>query len=153
MYGGVFNVVDVEGFLDRVGGTSESAPLFAGVIARLNEVSLALANKPLGFVNPLLYQMAAATASLPAGQRAFNDIVIGDNVCPQLTGVTNPVLKAKLSVANCKQVCSGFYAAPGWDPVSHTRTTHGYAGGCTMLHERTLTRCSARCMSLLCGGR
>ena len=131
MFGG-FGVTAVQSYLASFTGTSQSAPLFAGVIARLNEVSLALANKPLGFVNPLLYQMAAATASLPAGQRAFNDIIIGDNVCPKL-GAYNPVLNAQLDITNCYDVCSGFYTAPGWDPVSHTRihTTLDAARCCT----------------------
>ena len=136
MFGGTLSVVDIQGFLSRNGGTSESAPLFAGVIARLNEVSLALTNRPLGFINPLLFQMAADTADLPEDQRAFHDIVIGDNVCPEL-GSVNPVLNATLDEYNCREVCTGFYTAPGWDPVSHTRTcTHTLGRTHTGTHPR-----------------
>ena len=126
MYGG-YSGYDVQGRFQLIQGTSESAPMFAGVIARLNEVSLALTNRPLGFVNPLLYAMQAATASLPPGQRAFNDIVIGDNVCPRLlVNVTSPALNATVTTANCRSICQGFYAVPGWDPVSHT-LTHAFS--------------------------
>ena len=79
---------------------------------------MALTNKPLGFINPLLYKMAADTAHLPAGQRAFNDIVLGNNVCPEVVGAFNPVLNTTLTTDNCLEVCSGFDTAPEWDPVT-----------------------------------
>jgi len=50
-----------------VGGTSAVAPLWAGLIARINQGL----NKPLGFINPLLY---AAPASA-----TFRDITQGNN--------------------------------------------------------------------------
>ena len=123
IFGGV-SAVNVQGYLYSLVGTSVSAPTWAGVIARLNEISLTLTNQPLGFINPLLYQMQAATAGLPPGQRAFNDVVIGNNVCPQLVGAVNPTLNATLNASNCQQVCKGYYAVPGWDPVSRTHCTH-----------------------------
>ena len=83
---------------------------------------MALTNRPLGFINPLLYQMAADTAHLPPGQRAFNDIVLGNNVCPELIGQVNSVLNATLTLDNCLSVCDGYYTAPGWDPVSDRAT-------------------------------
>ena len=49
-------------------GTSAAAPLWAGLIALLNQ-SL---NTRLGFVNPLLYEVAASSD-------AFNDVTLGDN--------------------------------------------------------------------------
>ena len=48
-----------------VGGTSAVAPLFAGLIARINEQS----GKPAGFLNATLYRSAGA----------FNDITSGNN--------------------------------------------------------------------------
>ena len=51
-----------------VGGTSAVAPLWAGLVARLNQ-SL---GKPVGFLNPLLYP-------IPATAKAFNDITTGNN--------------------------------------------------------------------------
>jgi kumamolisin len=53
--------------LPPVGGTSAVAPLWAGLIARINQGL----NKPVGFINPLLY---AAPASA-----AFSDITQGNN--------------------------------------------------------------------------
>jgi kumamolisin len=49
-------------------GTSAVAPLWAGLIARLNQ-SL---NTRLGFVNPLLYKLGASS-------NAFHDVTLGDN--------------------------------------------------------------------------
>ncbi|RDU96824.1 S53 family peptidase [Trinickia dinghuensis] len=55
----------IDGQSVPVGGTSAVAPLFAGLIARIN----ALSGRPAGFVNQKLYQAASA----------FNDITSGDN--------------------------------------------------------------------------
>jgi len=51
-----------------VGGTSAVAPLWAGLVARLNQ-SL---GKPVGFLNPLIY-------AIPTSASAFNDITAGNN--------------------------------------------------------------------------
>jgi kumamolisin len=58
----------VDGNADVIGGTSAVAPLWAGMIALINESI----GKPVGFLNPLLYQDAAAA-------RDLNDITIGNN--------------------------------------------------------------------------
>ena len=87
----------VNGERSPEGGTSASAPLFAGVLAILNSRLLELGRKPLGFVNPLLYKMAAEFPE------AFNDVVDGDNACTE---------------AGCTTDCKGFYASAGWDPVT-----------------------------------
>jgi len=111
-FGGTTHFLLLDDVVQTVGGTSLSAPLFSAALAQLVAVSQKLSGKPLGFVNPLLYQMAADTASLSSSQRAFNDITIGDNVCPQTSanvGVTN---------SNCYEKCQGYYTAPGWDPVT-----------------------------------
>lgn len=52
-----------------VGGTSASAPIFAGIVTLLNEARLAVGKGPIGFLNPTLYQ----------NPDAFNDITIGNN--------------------------------------------------------------------------
>jgi len=76
-------------------GTSAATPIFGGVVSLLNDRRLNQGKKPLGFLNPLLYQMAAAH---PA---AFNDIIVGSNQC---------------TIGTC---CTyGFGATKGWDPVS-----------------------------------
>ena len=51
-----------------VGGTSAVAPLWAGLIARINQKL----GTPVGFLNPLLY-------SLPSNANATNDITQGSN--------------------------------------------------------------------------
>lgn len=54
----------------RIGGTSLSSPLFAGVMADADQA----AGGSLGFVNPLLYQLARSPATAAA---AFDDVVPG----------------------------------------------------------------------------
>ncbi|KAK6988683.1 family S53 protease-like protein [Favolaschia claudopus] len=74
-----------------VGGTSASAPTFAGIIALINDRLVAAGKPVVGFLNPFLY----------ANPTAFTDITIGHNsgdVCPAS------------SVA--------FDAATGWDPLT-----------------------------------
>ena len=51
-----------------VGGTSASTPLWAGLIALINEHL----GKPVGYLNPLIY-------SLPADERVFRDVIKGTN--------------------------------------------------------------------------
>ena len=100
-----FSVV-VSGSVELIGGTSASAPTFAAVVALLNEQQLLRGRPPLGFLNPWLYQTAAASAS------AFFDVTQGNNAdgccihgfrCTQgwdaVTGLGTPnysVLKAML---------------------------------------------------------
>jgi len=58
----------VDGQTGIVGGTSAVAPLWAGLIALINESI----GKPLGFLNPLLYQQLKETAD-------FHDVTSGNN--------------------------------------------------------------------------
>jgi kumamolisin len=58
----------VDGNQDVIGGTSAVAPLWAGLIALINESI----GKPVGFLNPLLYQDAGTA-------RDLNDITVGNN--------------------------------------------------------------------------
>jgi kumamolisin len=60
--------VFADGQAGVVGGTSAVAPLWAGLIARLNQ----LLGTPVGFVNPLLYGQVASA-------KAFHDITKGNN--------------------------------------------------------------------------
>lgn len=89
--------IDVEGGWSPVGGTSASSPTWAGIAARLNDVSLQKTGKNLGFMNPLLYQI---WESEPA---AFHDVVTGDNKCTE---------------DGCFSSCKGFEATKGWDAVT-----------------------------------
>jgi kumamolisin len=59
-------VVRVDGKQQVIGGTSAVAPLWAALVALLNQ----RLGKPVGFASPLLYQV---------GESAFRDIVTGNN--------------------------------------------------------------------------
>ena len=48
-----FQVV-INGETEAVGGTSASAPTFAGIVSLLNEARIQGGMKPLGFLNPFL---------------------------------------------------------------------------------------------------
>ena len=88
--------ISFEGKHTEVDGTSASAPVLAGIIARYNLARSRTGLPPLGFLNPLLYQTAAST---PA---AFNDLTEGSNRC------------MALGEGCCAE---GFEACPGFDPV------------------------------------
>ncbi len=76
---------------DVAGGTSASAPLWAGFMAIADQ----MAGHPLGFINPALYKLAASNTYA----QDFHDITGGDN------SVKNPPVQ-------------GYRAVPGWDPVT-----------------------------------
>jgi len=90
-------LISSQGSIEQVGGTSCASPIFAGVITLLNQYVIANTGKPLGFLNPLLYQMASASPS------TFHDITVGDNICTE---------------SGCSSSCQGFKATKGWDPVT-----------------------------------
>jgi subtilase family serine protease len=75
------------------GGTSASAPFWAGIIALADQY----AGHSLGFVNPALYAIARG----PRYHAAFHDITKGNN-----------------TVEFPPQTFRGYNAAPGWDPVT-----------------------------------
>ncbi len=75
------------------GGTSASAPLWAGLIALADQY----AGRHLGFVNPAIYSIGRSASY----HDAFHDITIGNNT-PTFPGHT----------------INGYTAAPGWDPIT-----------------------------------
>jgi subtilase family serine protease len=77
------------------GGTSASAPLWAGIIALADQN----AKRQLGFVNPAIYQIARGRAY----HAAFHDITTGNN--------TFELKKPATTVP-------GYQATPGWDPAT-----------------------------------
>jgi kumamolisin len=64
-----YNIL-VDGESMPVGGTSAVAPLWAGLIARMNQKL----GRRVGFINPKIYSFAANSG-------AFHDVTDGDNRC------------------------------------------------------------------------
>eukprot|EP00937_MAST-01D_sp_MAST-1D-sp2_P000959 g959.t1 len=89
-------LVKLNGVNGGVDGTSAATPVVAGLVARINAHRAAKGRPAVGFLNPLLYKVAAATP------QAFNDITEGNNACTE-------------SGCLCK---TGFGAAPGWDAAT-----------------------------------
>jgi uncharacterized protein (TIGR03437 family) len=83
------------------GGTSAATPVFAGIVALLNQ---SLASKGTqgqpgsGNINPDLYRLAHATTNV------FHDITVGNNIIPCAIGTTS-----------CTTGKFGFSAGPGYD--------------------------------------
>jgi tripeptidyl-peptidase-1 len=71
-------IIVMNGQYTVTGGTSAATPIVAGVMTLLNNALLNAGKAPLGFPNPLLYQMAAAS-----GADAFNLIESGNNKCTE----------------------------------------------------------------------
>jgi tripeptidyl-peptidase-1 len=94
-------VVVQNGYPEGVGGTSCAAPIVGGLFSLLNQYSFKKSGKPLGFLNPLIYQMFTAQPNI------FQDITVGDNKCTE---------------DGCSSGCKGFLAAKGWDPVTGVGT-------------------------------
>ncbi|KAJ7624611.1 family S53 protease [Roridomyces roridus] len=78
-----------QGVTGHGSGTSAASPIFASIIALVNDRLIGAGRPVLGFLNPFLYS--------PAGRAAFDDVVSGSN-------------------PGCGT--DGFSASPGWDPVT-----------------------------------
>ena len=83
-----------------IGGTSAVAPLWAGLVARINQQLAKNGSGPAGFLNTVLYQ-------LPAGSGAFRDVTDGSNDIDGDLGV--------------------YSAAAGWDACTGLGTPDGQA--------------------------
>lgn len=95
-YAVVFN-----GQLQFVGGTSMATPLFAGILALVNQSLMmdhAAAAPGLGAVNPVLYRLSEIAPS------AFHDVTTGSNDVPCVA-----------SSADCVGGALGYSAQPGYD--------------------------------------
>jgi uncharacterized protein (TIGR03437 family) len=83
------------------GGTSAATPVFASIVAILNQylVSTGVLSQPgLGNINPTLYRLAQTAPD------AFHDVVGGDNIVPCVQGTPD-----------CVDGSLGFTAGPGYD--------------------------------------
>jgi subtilase family serine protease len=89
------------GEISDVDGTSCSSPVFAAIVSLLNDYQVSNGKSKLGFINPILYEMAK--------DNVFNDWTVGNNWCTEY---------------NCCPVRGqnagsdfGYMATKGWDPV------------------------------------
>ena len=91
-----FDVV-VDGRYDIIGGTSAVAPLWAALIARINEAT----QKTAGFINPLLYQNSSACRDITEGSNGAYSAGKGWDPC---TGLGSPIGTAILKLLEPKPV-------------------------------------------------
>jgi len=108
------NPVGDQGVLNPVGGTSASSPGFAGMVVHLNEYLLNNGLPTLGFLNQLLYQMAAESPD------TFTDII------PQNIYIYNLTVEAGYYSGCTQQYCCqyGFPVTQGWDPATGLGTPY-----------------------------
>lgn len=98
-----FPVID-KGTLLTLYGTSCSTPVFAGVIALLNDARLRAGKPLMGFLNPWLYG---------AGCTGLNDITAGNSVGCDGDNMLNQTIVGSGIVPN-----ASWEAVSGWDPVT-----------------------------------
>ena len=75
--------VRIDGTDTVIGGTSAVAPLWSGLLARINQ----LAGKPVGLIQPLLYQNPQALRDITAGNNGDFSASTGWDAC---TGLGSP---------------------------------------------------------------
>lgn len=80
-----------------ISGTSAASPGFAAVVGLLNDARRQAGKKPLGFLNPLFYNLPALSKLFGQSSTGLNDITIGSN-------------------PGCGT--NGFPATTGWDAVT-----------------------------------
>src|SRR5690606_1701242 len=117
-------------------GTSQAAPIFAGLVLVLNESNERRGRPRVGFANPLLYELAATSPN------AFFDVVEGDNVVGD---------QHERFPVDCCFAGPGFDAASGWGSLLLDEAIAALAdhpirprGAKRVPGERTPDRLSAR---------
>ena len=96
-------IVRVDGQWTVVGGTSAVAPLYAGLVALLNQAL----GRPVGALLPALYAIPAADR-----QNVFRDITTGNNAVP---------------ASQFGPATAGYSATAGWDACTGLGSVHGAA--------------------------
>ncbi|KAH8689154.1 tripeptidyl peptidase A [Talaromyces proteolyticus] len=87
------------------GGTSAAAPVWAGIIALLNDARLAAGQPALGFLNPFFYDL---------GYKGLNDITLGQAVgCNGIDGQSGKPVPGGGIIP-----WATWNATEGWDPVT-----------------------------------
>jgi hypothetical protein len=96
----IFIVAD-NGHQEVTGGTSASAPLWAGFAALANQRAVAASLPTIGFINPALYQIATS----PGYLAAFDDVTVGNN--------TNNFNATRFLAAPGYDLCTGWGSPSG----------------------------------------
>jgi len=92
------------------GGTSVATPVFAGIVALLNQHLSANGSQPgVGNINTVLYPMAQTS------QNVFHDIVVGNNIVPCEAGTPD-----------CTDGEFGYYTGRGYDLVTGLGSVDAY---------------------------
>ena len=91
------------------GGTSAAAPLWAGVAALANQQQAAISQPPIGFANPTLYALAAASQSSYAN---FHDVTVGNNFYAGSPGPTRYAAVAGYDLASGLGTPNGTSCSP-----------------------------------------
>jgi subtilase family serine protease len=87
---------------DDAGGTSTAAPIWAAIVARLNEQRRQKGLGRVGFAQPLLYAFASRNGALRPIEEGSTDMVV-------------PTRDASGGLVPC--FVPGFIAAAGWNPA------------------------------------
>jgi kumamolisin len=82
--------VRVDGTDTVVGGTSAVAPLWAGLIARINQTT----GIPMGYLNPHLYHKPQALRDITRGSNGEFEASMGWDACTGLGSPNGPVLRS-----------------------------------------------------------
>jgi kumamolisin len=93
--------VFLDGSVQQFGGTSWSAPVWAAFCALINASRVHAGKKPLGFLNPLIYPLAAT---------GFRDITSGSNGAYK--AVKGYDLVTGLGVPNVKALIKALASGP-----------------------------------------
>jgi len=95
----VNNYRNTDTTFDLIGGTSAGTPVFAGILALINQSK----GHAQGNINAQLYSLAASAST----SWAFNDITTGDNK-----------VFCTVATTNCTSSPIGYSAGPGYDQVT-----------------------------------
>ena len=100
----------VEGkWIDYAGGTSISAPVWAAIVACLNQARRKRGMPRVGFINPLLYDMALRPMDRE-DDKPFRDVVGGNS---------DVIVWAVFADGEAQSFrLAGYDSRPGWDPVT-----------------------------------